>query len=359
MLTRYLNLYMVIIGIILNGLILWRIEEILKYFPYKFPQLDKLFCVNIVYMLAVGMEVIHTGRPGYSVFIMMNVVNILQYLCWFILSAFIVFYFGYHLKKSGLLPIDMRPFLYLYSLYIIIPLLGFILQLMLNESGGNYLLASDLICCLLVIAEGYYIWSRQYIRKRSQLEQMKVSMKFGRMHPDFVYNILADISQLCKQNPFEASEIIDIFADFLRKCMNDISEAKLNPFAEEFDHMENYLTLEKIRFGDDLQVNYDIEEEDFYIPSQVLQRTAECMIHYVMSQSEDVFSLMVRTSERNKGYLVEVYNENHVATGKEREQSEEELMEIEDIRTRLNVIPEAYLEYINNQELGTVFRIYL
>lgn len=48
--------------------------------------------------------------------------------------------------------------------------------------------------------------------------------------------------------------------------MNALKKQNVVTFSEELEHIKTYLTIEQVRFGDKLKVNYQIDTMDFSIP---------------------------------------------------------------------------------------------
>ena len=59
------------------------------------------------------------------------------------------------------------------------------------------------------------------------------------------------------------------------------------PFSREMEHVKHYLHLEQIRFGDDLHVEYDIQEDDFFLPTLTIQPIVENAVKYGVGNKEE------------------------------------------------------------------------
>ncbi len=421
MLVSYLNLFFAIIGIAITLACLRGPGIVIKKLQFFSQHTEWILRINIIYLIAVVFESYCEGRVGMIPFIILNVTNFVEYLLLYVLSFLVTFNIGIRIRENGLAHIDVRPFLsiyglavgllivnlfngmyyyigsnnlyyrgryflisqiigaichlnalglfikyqkdlklhdkYFFSALLLLPLFAVILQVFSN--GINIMAIATTMCCLLIAIGSNIFWNNLTLEKMEQLRQMEVAVKFGNIRQEFLQNILADISQLCKVDLMKASLIIDQFSEYLRKSIDDMNRQDSScPFADELRHLENYISLEMIRYGEDLEVNYDIEETNFEIPTQVLVRTADIILKYSMEQSEDIFVMTVHSCETEDGYLVEFYEDN---PGKSqlREQTEDELMDLEDIRTRLKILPHARLEYDNIEDYGIIIKIYL
>ena len=89
----------------------------------------------------------------------------------------------------------------------------------------------------------------------------------SQIQPHFLYNVLNSISIFCHKNPNRAAEITDEFASYLRWNINSVLSSEPLSVSEEISHTKKYLDLEKERFGDVLNVVWNINDD---LPSRSL-----------------------------------------------------------------------------------------
>lgn len=112
---------------------------------------------------------------------------------------------------------------------------------------------------------------KQLAKAEKQLYESRISVMLSQIQPHFLYNSLNAIRGLCRKDPEQAREAIGSFSEYLRGNMDSLNKREPIPFIRELSHIENYLKLEKFRFGDELKVNYDIKEKNFFIPALSVQ----------------------------------------------------------------------------------------
>lgn len=120
--------------------------------------------------------------------------------------------------------------------------------------------------------------------QEAALASSRIVILLSQIQPHFMLNSLISIKSLCKKNAEEAAEALDRFAGYLRGSMNSLKEKKCILFENELKHVENYLYLEQKRFGDELQVIYDIQESDFFIPALSVQPMVENAVRHGVRQ---------------------------------------------------------------------------
>jgi two-component system, LytTR family, sensor histidine kinase AlgZ len=86
------------------------------------------------------------------------------------------------------------------------------------------------------------------LARESELKALK-----AQLNPHFLFNSLNSVSALTGSNPAAARQMCLQLADFLRKSLAYAGMDTIS-LAEEMDLAQNYLAIEKIRFGDRLVV---------------------------------------------------------------------------------------------------------
>lgn len=133
------------------------------------------------------------------------------------------------------------------------------------------------ICCLF-----YYIWLHlKFVRDHEDdlKAQQRIQIMLSQIQPHFLYNTLGAIGNLYSDNP-EAQKAIFNFSSYLQGNMYSLSETNPIPFTTELEHTKAYLELEQLRFGDKLNVVYDLQATDFLLPTLTLQPLVENAVRH-------------------------------------------------------------------------------
>lgn len=117
-----------------------------------------------------------------------------------------------------------------------------------------------------------------------QLADANMTLMLSQIQPHFLYNALNTIKYLTKKDPKAAEEAIVKFSSYLRANMDSLSEKGFIPFTKELDHVRNYAYIEQLRFGDRLNIEYDIQCQDFGVPPLVIQPLVENAIKHGVNQ---------------------------------------------------------------------------
>lgn len=81
------------------------------------------------------------------------------------------------------------------------------------------------------------------------------------------------------------------------------------PFSRELEHVRHYLHLEQIRFGEDLKVEYDIQEEDFFLPTLTIQPIVENAVKYGVGNKEEGGTVRIATRREEDRIVITVQDD--------------------------------------------------
>lgn len=101
-------------------------------------------------------------------------------------------------------------------------------------------------------------------------------------------------------NPEMADDTIVRFARYLRNNIDIMENDKNIPFSVDLRQVEDYVSLEQIRFGDKIEFYTDIETDPFMIPPLILQPVVENAIKYGFTMGECIACLW---PERDTDFL--------------------------------------------------------
>ena len=137
-----------------------------------------------------------------------------------------------------------------------------------------------------------------------KLQESKISIMLSQIQPHFLYNTLNSIYQLCETNPMLARRMVNSFSEYLRNNLSSLDEPGLIPFKTELEHIKTYLDIEKIRFDDNLEIEYDIECKDFLLPVLTVQPIVENAVKHGTSKKRGGGKVVILTREDNESYII-------------------------------------------------------
>lgn len=163
------------------------------------------------------------------------------------------------------------------------------------------------------------------------------------LNPHFLFNSLSSLRAVIESEPKIAKLMIDKLSEFLQYTFrtNDASKVSL---IDELENVEAYLEIEKVRFGNNLIVNFNIDQlaEEYPVPPFILNPIVENAVKYGYDTSEDKLEININANvEKDKSLILSVEN-----SGKWIENSDNNSMGIKNIRKRLEI------EYGNHYEFN-------
>ncbi len=141
--------------------------------------------------------------------------------------------------------------------------------------GIHFIALSSVIAAIFMLSYMINDQTELYYMKEAENAKLKLDILQAQIQPHFLFNSLTTIKQLCVKDPEKASEAIDTFIIYLRHNMDSLTAKKPIDFSKELEHVKGYLELQKLRFGDDLCVKYELEFMNFKIPTLTLQPIVE------------------------------------------------------------------------------------
>ena len=127
--------------------------------------------------------------------------------------------------------------------------------------------------------------------------------------PHFLFNSLNSISALTMSKPDEARKMVQLLSEFMRNSIRSDQDELIN-IEEEIDYLKLYTDIEKVRFGDRLVVNYNIQENarGLSIPRLTLQPLIENAIKYGLYGSISEVEIIIEVTLEENNLVIKMVN---------------------------------------------------
>lgn len=172
------------------------------------------------------------------------------------------------------------------------------------------------------------ISDRSYLMKFFEKGEKRASASFsikaaeGQMQPHFLYNTLGTIQEIVLSDPVYASELIGDFSIHLRSCIRAMANDAPLPFDQELANIKAYVNIEKMRFGDKLNVLYNIRFRDFFILPFSVQPLVENAIRHGIYERGEQGGLVVIQTEKKEDTVQITVEDNGVGFDVEKFQTD-------------------------------------
>ena len=121
----------------------------------------------------------------------------------------------------------------------------------------------------------------------SLLKYSELKALQSQINPHFLFNVLNTMTSLIRTNPEKAREVTIDLSNYLRYNLdNNLKSVEL---IKELNQIDTYIKIEKARFGEKLNIIYDVDESlyNFQIPSLIIQPLVENSIKHGILKKRD------------------------------------------------------------------------
>ena len=185
----------------------------------------------------------------------------------------------------------------------------------------------------------------------SQLQALKMQLQ-----PHFLFNTLHAVSSLMDESVQKARQTLTLLSNLLRLSLDNIGK-QFATLKEELDFVKSYLEIEKTRYQERLEIEYNIEDNllDLHVPNLILQPLVENAVkHGIAPKSEG--GKIVITGKRVNNNLILSVKDNGTGSGSKTKTSGLGLINVE---SRLEKIyPDNFrMEIINKNGFEVIITI--
>ena len=215
----------------------------------------------------------------------------------------------------------------------------------------------SLYFAILAAAHGfeYYRRSREREQLEARLAETRLQLLGMQLQPHFLFNTLNTISELVHDDPDSADRMIAGLSELLRKTL-DLGEAQEVTLDEELRVLALYLDIQRIRFGERLQVQVDAADSAraVRVPAVLLQPLVENSIRHGLSASTSAGRIQIRALRSVERLTIDIIDDGETIAAEPRKG-----LGLQNVRARLDALygSAAALELKPAPTRGTHVRI--
>jgi two-component system sensor histidine kinase AlgZ len=228
-------------------------------------------------------------------------------------------------------------------------------DLMLGSFSQHTIVAGMLIAAMFGVVLQHYFEMRTRAFSPA-LAEARLQALQARIRPHFLFNSLNAVLSLIRTEPKRAETTLEDLADLFRVLMRDARD--ITSLEDEFRLCKQYLSIEKIRLGDRLQVRWDtsnITEEVMrkaQFPALLLQPLLENAVHYGVEPASEPVLIQIQVSRSIDRIEIAVINPVLESTRVEEAASLGNHMALENIRQRLALLHDVEAQLTTVLEHG-------
>ena len=137
----------------------------------------------------------------------------------------------------------------------------------------------------------------------------------SRIRPHFLFNTLNSAIALVRAEPLQAEAVLEDLSELFRSALADPAESVT--LGQEIGLAQRYLAIEKIRFGERLQVKWSLDPlaDQARLPPLLLQPLVENAVRHGVEPSVEGAQLKISTLRRGSIVVVKVTNTSPAGVG--------------------------------------------
>ena len=140
--------------------------------------------------------------------------------------------------------------------------------------------------------------NEELVQRKRMMEVKHLKDQFN---PHFVFNVMENLHFIILTNPEKAADMLVAFANLMRYEIDDAQT--LVPLETDIEFVNDYLLLQKMRYGDKLRYNFGIPDSllQCRIPKLLIQPIVENSIKHALSPNQGI---SIHVTARLEGDLV-------------------------------------------------------
>jgi two-component system LytT family sensor kinase len=178
----------------------------------------------------------------------------------------------------------------------------------------TYLIVYALILTVTYVMDARERMARQMTetaRLSEELSKSQLAALRQQIEPHFMFNTLHSITGLVRdyRNDTAVSMIVGL-SEFLRRALEDSHRSQVT-LAEEVEYLQRYLDIQKVRFGERLQVSMDIPGEllSAQVPNLLLQPLVENAIKHGIAKRAAGGTVRITGACNDGNLCLSIYND--------------------------------------------------
>ena len=190
------------------------------------------------------------------------------------------------------------------------------------------------------------------IRKIDRLQKEKIEFQFetlrSQVNPHFLFNSFNTLISVIENSPNLAVEYVERLSEFFRNIVN-YREVNLITVQEEIQLLDNYIFIQKKRYGDNLILEILLDEttrKNKYVPPLTLQLLAENAIKHNAVSIESKLTITI-SAKKDK---LEINNNINPKIGKESSTG----MGLQNIINRYDLLTVEKIDIYSNENIFSV-----
>ena len=142
--------------------------------------------------------------------------------------------------------------------------------------------------------------------QQRHLIQARLEALTSQINPHFLFNTLNSVSSLIRTDPNQARVMVLKLSNILRRLLR--KHENFSALREEISFIDDYLSIEVVRFGDKLRFEKEVDAEtlEMLVPSMLLQPLIENCVKHGLSSKVEGGTIRLRSRRVDSRLLLSV-----------------------------------------------------
>ncbi len=203
---------------------------------------------------------------------------------------------------------------------------------------------------IILIMFEYYRHQKEVLTLKEQKKTSELEALKNQLNPHFLFNTLNNLYVLTLEKSDDAPEVIDKLSEILDYILYGCNE-KFVPLANEIKLLNNYIALEKLRYGKRLKINFEYEagNEANIAPLLLLTFLENAFKHGVRQETNKAF-INIKLKVSNETIYFQIENTKPLLSSETNNQKRISIG-LPNIKKQLNILyPNNYVLELNDNE---------
>lgn len=169
---------------------------------------------------------------------------------------------------------------------------------------------SDLSRSMNHMADTIESLMKQQKSQEKKKRELEIQMLQYQLNPHFLFNTLNSLRFVAAMHKDQiVSDGIQALSSLLQNTLTNKNE--YITIQEEFENLENYFAILRIRYAGSFEYSFDVEEEELFsclVPKLILQPLAENSVMHGSSDDGSVMEILITCWEENNHLIIELYD---------------------------------------------------
>jgi two-component system sensor histidine kinase AlgZ len=218
--------------------------------------------------------------------------------------------------------------------------------------GGPRLLAVPLVGAALAALAAAWLEARARSQRPADATARLAELQ-ARIRPHFLFNALNTALALVRVDPARAEAVLEDLAELFRVALADAGSQAAATVHDEVELARRYLAIEQLRFGERLQVRWDLDAaaDRAKLPPLILQPLVENAVRHGVEPSAAGGTVRVRTRVRRGQVEIAVVN-----TVPEQASAPGHGIALRNVRERLRLMHDVAADFRAGRD-GALYRV--